>query len=217
MDGINLDYQSPYADRHNLLTSKYQATRKTDAKPFTTAPIGGSLGRNTLAPPSYRPSLLSYSKPTIPIPNINRLPSTSEESKRERKFSFPSIGRQAERSILQSLPDKEEEVIKRLVVRVMPSRKFYDDDRTKIPTYMTRSRNRGRMLLINNIKFKDEKGYRKGAEVDQKHVTQLFEQMDFSIISATNLTKEVSSILVSIMHCNRCYKISGFFRKWKKR
>lgn len=56
-----------------------------------------------------------------------------------------------------------------------------------VPTYTTNSKNKGKVIIINNIKFfKNEE--RKGAEVDEKDISKLFKEMGFEVVIHRNLT-----------------------------
>ncbi|XP_044260262.1 caspase Dronc-like [Tribolium madens] len=74
---------------------------------------------------------------------------------------------------------------KKLVVK--KTGKFYDAA-CVIPTYETHSKNRGEVLIINNIMFKD-KGYREGAKVDHENLKELFKQMGFKVTFERDLKK----------------------------
>lgn len=50
------------------------------------------------------------------------------------------------------------------------------------------------MLLINNIKFVGDEQHRQGAEVDEKNVISLFEQMGFKIEKHRNKKVKVSNV-----------------------
>nr|XP_023028906.1 caspase-7-like [Leptinotarsa decemlineata] len=68
-------------------------------------------------------------------------------------------------------------------VKVIPSTKFYDTylDNPNIDFYYTRSKKRGRVLIINNYEFDkiddNKHPYRNGAEVDNENLKSLFIQM----------------------------------------
>lgn len=83
-----------------------------------------------------------------------------------------------------------------LKVKVTKTKKFHDGD-TKIPTYSTHSKERGKVLVLNNIKFSGDL-YRKGAKLDEKNVVSLFQQMGFDVKSHRDKTKKVSKILLSL-------------------
>ncbi|KAG5882451.1 hypothetical protein JTB14_036453 [Gonioctena quinquepunctata] len=65
-----------------------------------------------------------------------------------------------------------------LEVQVVPSNTFYDTDtyNKNIDFYNTRAKKRGRVLILNNIKFLNHK-YRNGANVDHDNLKTLFNQM----------------------------------------
>lgn len=89
-----------------------------------------------------------------------------------------------------------EDLRQKLTIKVKKSSKFCDDPKeTKVPTYMTRSKTRGRLLLINNVTFIDQKLERRGAEVDELNLVKLFEQMGFYVEKYRDLSKKVSHII----------------------
>jgi len=91
----------------------------------------------------------------------------------------------------RSVQNDNEEFRNKLKVKVVKSTQFYDDEsQSKVPMYKTRSKNRGRLLLINNIEFAKEKLRRKGAELDEENVAELFRQMGFDVVKYRNLTKK---------------------------
>ncbi|KAJ8938819.1 hypothetical protein NQ314_011309 [Rhamnusium bicolor] len=59
----------------------------------------------------------------------------------------------------------------------------------RVPTYDTNGKNRGKVLVINNIKFLREDQERKGAETDEKNISKLFNSMGFSVDRFRNLEK----------------------------
>lgn len=81
-------------------------------------------------------------------------------------------------------------------MKVKKTGKYYDagGSSAKIPTYETHSNKRGKMLLINNIKFVGDEQHRQGAEVDEKNVISLFEQMGFKIEKHRNKKVKVSNV-----------------------
>lgn len=88
-------------------------------------------------------------------------------------------------------------VSKKLQVKVTKTGKFYDAGgaSAKIPTYETHSSNRGRVLLINNVKFAGDEQHRKGAEVDEENMISLFKDLGFKIEKHRNKKVKVSNIL----------------------
>lgn len=83
---------------------------------------------------------------------------------------------------------------KKITIKVKKSIKFLDGDQ-KIPTYMTRTKNRGKVLIINNIEFSKSKK-RHGAEVDEEHLKNLFRDMgNWKVKLEKNLTAAVRIIL----------------------
>lgn len=87
-----------------------------------------------------------------------------------------------------------------LIIRVQPSENFYDSPRHNryLEYYSTRSKKRGRFLIINNYKFSSNAGgYRNGAEIDNINLTTLFKQMGgWDIIKEENKTAAVSILIL---------------------
>lgn len=85
-----------------------------------------------------------------------------------------------------------------LKIKVQPSEYFYDTPAHNLPLefYKTRSKKRGRLLIINNFNFKDDgktTGYRNGADVDNANLVTLFKQMGgWDIVLEINKTAAVS-------------------------
>lgn len=79
-----------------------------------------------------------------------------------------------------------------LEVIVRHTRKFSEDflDK-KHPTYKMQSKNRGQVLIINNIYFEIEK-FRTGAEFDGKNLINLFQQIGMNVSYYCNKTAKVS-------------------------
>nr|XP_023029167.1 caspase-7-like isoform X2 [Leptinotarsa decemlineata] len=59
----------------------------------------------------------------------------------------------------------------------------------RIPTYSTSGRKRGKALIINNIKFMKDKQERKGAEVDEKRMSEMFRKFGFEVKVYRNLKR----------------------------
>lgn len=64
----------------------------------------------------------------------------------------------------------------------------------QFPTYYTKGPKRGKALIINNIKFLEDKNERKGAEKDEKNLKELLRKIGFDVLTYTNLKKSVSYI-----------------------
>lgn len=81
-----------------------------------------------------------------------------------------------------------------LEVNVRHTQKFNEDflDK-KHPTYKMQSKNRGQVLIINNINFETEK-FRAGAEFDGENLKSLFEQIGMKVWYYCNQTATVSFI-----------------------
>nr|CAH7733441.1 unnamed protein product [Callosobruchus chinensis] len=67
------------------------------------------------------------------------------------------------------------------------------DVQVNIPTYTFKGKPRGRVLIINNVKFIEDKNDRKGAEHDQLCLKHMFEQFGYKVNTAKNLTKKEMS------------------------
>lgn len=98
-----------------------------------------------------------------------------------------------------------------LKVKVQPSETFYDTPQHNrhLEFYSTRSKKRGRLLIINNFKFSKEgktNGYRNGADVDNANLVTLFKQMGgWDIVLEINKTAAVSNFTTdqkSLMYLN---------------
>lgn len=78
-------------------------------------------------------------------------------------------------------------------INVVPAKQFYDDPRqSDVHVYNTHSKNRGAVLIVNNINYINNVHLpREGAEVDGKNLQELFHQMGFQIKMHNNLTGEV--------------------------
>ncbi|KAF5273981.1 hypothetical protein FQA39_LY01097 [Lamprigera yunnana] len=73
-------------------------------------------------------------------------------------------------------------------IDVKRSTKFLDDPLLlKEPFYKTRSKNRGKLLLINNIKFNNEH-QRDGAELDELNLIKVYKSVGFEVEKHQNLS-----------------------------
>ncbi|KAJ3643995.1 hypothetical protein Zmor_026672 [Zophobas morio] len=96
------------------------------------------------------------------------------------------------------LPDKYDEPLhtyvpaEQLNIEVKYATNFCDME----DCYRTRSKNRGQVLIINNILFDmDSHQMRRGAEVDENNLKELFEKIGFSIEIYRNLPgEEIKSV-----------------------
>lgn len=113
--------------------------------------------------------------PTPPQTTVVRSPPRSQFLPRNSSYSPETSSISAAPSTL-SLPTTNESA--------------QDDQR--IPTYNTKGKNRGKVMVINNIKFLQEKQERKGAEMDEKHIKKLFKDMGFEVESYRDLKRDVS-------------------------
>ncbi|CAG9828926.1 unnamed protein product [Diabrotica balteata] len=57
----------------------------------------------------------------------------------------------------------------------------------EVPRYDTNGRRRGTVVILNNIKFLDSKDERKGAELDEKNLKRLFQDLGFDVNVHRNL------------------------------
>lgn len=81
-----------------------------------------------------------------------------------------------------------------LEISVRHTEKFNEDFMDKKhPAYKMQSKNRGQVLIINNIKF-DTEEFRAGAEFDGKNLKRLFEQIGMNVLCYSNLTANVSYV-----------------------
>ena len=72
-----------------------------------------------------------------------------------------------------------------------------------------RGKRRGILLLINNIKFqRDVEEFRKGAEVDEANLMELFRQCDFDIVNYRDL-KLFVSFFFEIRNCLKRSKLNS--------
>lgn len=94
-----------------------------------------------------------------------------------------------------SKKNEQNELCKKIKINVKKSERFLDYD-SKVPTYKTRSKKRGKVLMINNIKFNQTYEYRAGAEVDEKSLTELFKQMGFEIEKHVNKTAQEIQVII---------------------
>ncbi|KAF5303793.1 hypothetical protein FQR65_LT08128 [Abscondita terminalis] len=79
----------------------------------------------------------------------------------------------------------------KLTVKVKASTRFYDDPvASKVPVYQTRSKNKGYLLLINNIRFKANSKEKNGVELDEKNLIALFKGIGFQTMKHRNLSKK---------------------------
>lgn len=106
-----------------------------------------------------------------------------------------------------------------LIIRVQPSENFHDSlkHNKHLEYYSTRSKKRGRFLIINNYKFSTNAGgYRKGAEIDNNNLTTLFKQMGgWEIIKEENKTATVS-IFIPSFNKIKMQKLSDFLKNGSK-
>ncbi|CAG9819065.1 unnamed protein product [Phaedon cochleariae] len=64
-------------------------------------------------------------------------------------------------------------------------------DDTEVPTYSTSGKRRGKVLIINNVNFLDDKSDRAGALKDDESVSDLFKSMGFEVKVHRNLKKQI--------------------------
>lgn len=87
-----------------------------------------------------------------------------------------------------------------LIVSVTPSTEFHDtrDRNSHLEFYHTRSKKRGRVLILNNYEFADadpKHRFRNGADKDNENLVNLFRQMGgWEIEHHNNLPAEVSIV-----------------------
>uniref|UniRef100_V5G4Y4 Caspase-1 n=1 Tax=Anoplophora glabripennis TaxID=217634 RepID=V5G4Y4_ANOGL len=171
---------SLFGNNSNILKPLGDRTHAIDAPPFSTARLtsaneGGykSIFSRKLAPYSTDARPFTFQQPpqrTLPIqpsPSAQVLPRYSSYLPESRTTlnTAPST---------HSLPTSNEPNIQ-------------EDPR--IPTYNTKGKNRGNVLIINNIKFLQEKQERKGAELDEKNLRTMFKDMGFNVETHKDLKK----------------------------
>ncbi|CAH1969543.1 unnamed protein product [Acanthoscelides obtectus] len=64
------------------------------------------------------------------------------------------------------------------------------DVHSNIPTYTFKGKPRGKVLIINNMKFINIKEDRKGAEYDQASMKEMFKQFGYKVVTEKNKTKK---------------------------
>lgn len=146
----------------------------TDAKPFNSFPTYRSQPYRSASSATYQPlTTRQNTLPSINDSNRNWPPPI-------RSLHVRNI---APRPGINDLNCKFE-------IAVRQSSRFYDDENeSKVPVYKTRSKNRGKLLLINNIKFINDRHEREGAELDEVNITKVFQQIGFEVSNYKNLTK----------------------------
>jgi hypothetical protein len=92
-----------------------------------------------------------------------------------------------------------------LEIEVTPATKFCDTDDY---CYSARSKNRGQVLIINNVRFDTERHQtRRGAEVDEGNLKELFVKIGLSVDMYRNLTRdEIKTVMEKFAH--RDYEIA---------
>jgi hypothetical protein len=92
-----------------------------------------------------------------------------------------------------------------LEIEVTPATKFCDTDDY---CYSARSKNRGQVLIINNVRFDTERHQtRRGAEVDEGNLKELFVKIGLSVDMYRNLTRDVNlklGVLLPRIDCRAC-------------
>ncbi|XP_017781779.1 PREDICTED: caspase Dronc-like [Nicrophorus vespilloides] len=130
---------------------------------------------------------IQYNTKPVTLPLKNVVPTSTYVSPYKQQ-TYVSPYRQTE-------PKKTDfkeynELSNALVIKVKKAKTFHDQNGGPVPVYSTHGSRRGKALLINNIMFeKDQKSYRKGAEVDEKNISELLNQMGFKVEKYRDLTK----------------------------
>lgn len=112
---------------------------------------------------------------------VNEEPMITNEERQEdhKDKDAETLNSKEEQELKQYFQEIDEKL---LTIDVQISKQFYDSPtNSEIHIYPTHSQNRGIFLCINNINFIDENMTRKGAEIDDKNLTELFKQMGFRI------------------------------------
>ncbi|KAK4875468.1 hypothetical protein RN001_011890 [Aquatica leii] len=147
----------------------------TDATPFAFQPLGPSIIRRS-------------ARQAMPPPMIRSQPLRSSASRITSPYNTVNA--------------IDPELKKKVHIKVTKSIRFMDVSRSIVPIYKTRSRNRGYLLLINNIKFFNE-SERVGAEIDEENLADLFNGLGFKIKKYRNLTKSRLQEKVTKFRTNR--------------
>ncbi|XP_072943375.1 caspase Dronc-like isoform X2 [Epargyreus clarus] len=74
---------------------------------------------------------------------------------------------------------------------IVKSTKFHEDDGDEFKLYRTRSRPRGVLLMFSYTEFLDET-FRRGADVDCRHLKYLFDEFGFKVLGYNNLTQQAT-------------------------
>lgn len=165
-------YRQPVSSPSTSTTSPSRLTSPRQ----TTTNFNFNSGQPSYTPSRFaRPSNLNYtpvySRPYDPRRNSEYL------ADKDRVHLSPS-------SSLSALNESK----KIIPIKVTKSIKFLDNI-GKIPVYKTRSKNRGKVLIINNIIFKDATKNRDGAEVDQANLLGLFKELGkWKVVTEKNLS-----------------------------
>lgn len=156
---------------------------------YTTNPLTGQ--HNTVynySGPSPSPSPTTPNRLFPMTTKVYQQPSSSRP--RSNSASIPTSPAAFQFNTSTSSLNKKNEPKLKIVVK--KSSKFCGQD-SKVRTYETRSKNRGKLLLLNNIVFdNDHKQERKGAELDEQNIKDLFKQMGFEVVQHRNKKLSVS-------------------------
>ncbi|KAF2903099.1 hypothetical protein ILUMI_03087 [Ignelater luminosus] len=138
-------------------------------------------------------SLANLLDPNKANNNNNRDNESAQPKKQVHPFMLPpDENTETLQSIVNNTPNVNTVNIghESIKINVTPAIQFYDDPKkSDVSVYNTHSKNRGAVLIINNIKYINNVHLpREGAEVDGRNLRELFHEMGFQIESHNNLT-----------------------------
>lgn len=162
------------------------STTSTYRSVYTREPFATYTPRLTATPSSssssspFRPSPTPVQKSTSLSSVQPPLSASSSGSSSSKTVFFPTTPSTiSSKSVLLPNPAYVDKTLK---VKVVKCTKACDEGDSKVPMYKTSKKNRGRVLVINNVKFLDEKHYREGAEIDERNIVELFKQMGMKVV-----------------------------------
>nr|XP_022918454.1 caspase Dronc-like [Onthophagus taurus] len=180
----------PLKYNSNELQKRIEYKPTNDAKPFPTTNTSFGSQLNQIKP-SASNVLNSSNSNNVPLSRFQ----LNQTNPKPIVTTFSNVN-QLKSNLNDSKNAFNNELNEKLKIKVKATG-IYLGDGSKIPSYDTRSsRNRGKLLLINNIDFKDEKKKRSGAEVDQVNLVAVFKQIGFDILQYKNKTKAETERIV---------------------
>lgn len=183
---------SIFDDKSSILKPLSNRTFAIDAKPFNT-PSLSSAGES-----GYKSS---FSRKLTPYTSDARPFNTGQQTflSPQRTTSIqPSASAQAFPRYSSYLSENRSALNTAPSTHSLPTTSEANvQDDPRIPTYNTKGKHRGKVLIINNIKFLQEKQERKGAEIDEKNLRSLFRDMGFEVEAHRDLKKAAMVTKVS--------------------